>query len=145
MNSGLRFSQLSPARQALVRHCQAINHGCIEDLGVEKGDPVFDGSPAMVRDIKLEADEGPRPEVELVDFVLSGEVLRLMRQLEAMQNGTIRRIEVRGGIPRRILLATRLVHSYLFTSPSDRLRSREISRLKISLDKRSGFGYRRLG
>jgi len=34
---------------------------------------------------------------------------------------------------------------YLFTSPSDRLRSREISRLKISLDKRSGFGYRRLG
>jgi hypothetical protein len=51
--------------------------------------------------------EGPRPEIALVDFVLSDEVLRLMMQLDEMQHGTIRHVEVRGGIPRRILLATR--------------------------------------
>jgi hypothetical protein len=71
MNKTLRFSELSSARQALVRFCQAINHGSIEDLKVESGEPIFDGSPAMVRDIKLEADEGPRPEVTLTDFVLT--------------------------------------------------------------------------
>jgi hypothetical protein len=110
-----RYSQLSPSRQALIRWCQAINHGSVEDLRIEGGQPVLDGSSTLVRDIKLDADDGPRPEVALVDFVLSNEVLRLMRQLDATQNGTVRRIEVRGGIPRRISLATRFSLSTRFS------------------------------
>jgi hypothetical protein len=37
----LRLSDLSHARQALVRLCQTINHGSIEDLEVRHSEPVF--------------------------------------------------------------------------------------------------------
>ena len=104
----VRLSDLSPARQALVRLCQAINHGSIEDLEVRQSGPVFDPMPVALKDVKLDSDEGPRPELALADFVLSDEVLRLVDILDAMNCGTIRRVEVRAGIPRRILLESQV-------------------------------------
>jgi len=103
----VRFSDLSPARQALVRLCQAINHGNIENLEVKNSEPVFDPWPVTVRDVKLDSDEGPRPEISLADFVVSDEVVRMMSLLDEMMCGTIRYVEVRAGVPRRILLESR--------------------------------------
>ena len=100
----LRLSQLSPSRQALVQLCQTINHGSIEDLDVRQSEPVFDPFPVMLKDVKLDADEQRRPELDLRDFALSDEVIRLMNLLDKMESGSIRRIEVRGGLPRRILV-----------------------------------------
>ena len=104
MAEGLRFSQLSPARQNLIRLCQTINFGSIENLEVRDCEPTFDPPPVMLRDLKLDSDVGPRPELALADFVVSNEILRLMGHLNEIKLGTIRRIEVRGGLPRRILL-----------------------------------------
>ena len=104
MSKSLRFSDLSAARQALVRLCQTINHGSIEDLRVRHCEPVFDPMPVALKDVKLDSDEGPRPELALGDFVLSDEVLRLVRLLDELGCGTIHRVEVRAGIPRRIIL-----------------------------------------
>ena len=103
-NRALRFSELSNPRQKLVRLCQAINHGCIEKLEVEHAEPVFDPLPMVLKDVKLDADEGPRPELSLADFVVSDEVLRLMSRLDEMRSGVVRHLEVRAGIPRRIVL-----------------------------------------
>jgi hypothetical protein len=100
-----RLSHLSPARQALVRFCQTINHGCIESLEVRNSEPIFDPMPVMLKDVKLDSDEGARPELSLSDFVLSDEVMRLMSLLDKMKYGTLRRVEVRGGVPRRIQMA----------------------------------------
>jgi hypothetical protein len=99
-----RFSQLSASRQALVRLCQALNHGIIENLSVENSEPVCDPPPVTLKDVKLDSDEAPRPELALADFVLSAEVFRLMRRLDEMKLGTVRRVEVRGGVPRRVLV-----------------------------------------
>src|SRR4051812_25708663 len=104
MPNPLRFSDLSPTRQALVRLCQAINFGSIEALEVQNGEPVVDPPPIRVKDIKLDSDDGPRPELGLVDFVLGAEVLRLMAHLDELNSGTVRRVEVRAGVPRRIVL-----------------------------------------
>jgi hypothetical protein len=104
MSKPLRLSDLSPGRQELVRLCETINFGSIENLEVRDSEPVFDPAPLMLRDLKLDSDEGSRPELDLVDFVLSNEVLRLARHLDEMKIGTVRRVEVRGGLPRRILL-----------------------------------------
>jgi len=104
MSSSLRLSDLSSARQALVRLCQSTNRGNIEDLEVWGAEPVFDPFPVVVKDVKLDADEEPRPELALSDFVLSAEVVRLMSLLDKMECGNIRRIEVRAGIPRRMLV-----------------------------------------
>ena len=100
---GLRFSQLSVPRRALVRLCQTIDHGCIENLEVKNSEPIFDPLPVMLKDVKLDSDEGPRPELALEDFAVSDEVFRLITLLDEMKCGTIRRVEVRAGIPRRIV------------------------------------------
>jgi hypothetical protein len=100
----VRLADLSPARQALVRICQTINHGSIEDLEVRRSEPIFDPVPVVVKVVKLDVDEEPRPELALSDFVVSAEVVRLMRLLDKMDSGSIRHIEIRAGVPRRILV-----------------------------------------
>lgn len=114
--SQILFSQVSQPRQALIRLCQAINYGSIENLQVEHAEPVFDPQPAVLRNVKLDSDEEPRPEVTLTDFVLSDEVVRLISRLDEMKCGTIRHIEVRAGIPRRIVLDSRML-AHLEGSP----------------------------
>jgi hypothetical protein len=103
-----RFSKLSPARQALVRICQAVNFGEIQGVLVRDADPVFSPAPVMLVDVKLDADEGPRPERDLTDFELPDEVRRLLCRLNKIQNGMIERIEVRAGVPRRIVFKSSL-------------------------------------
>jgi hypothetical protein len=87
-----------------VRLCQTINHGVIEDLEVRKSEPVFNPFPVILKDVKLDADEQPRPEVSLSDFLVSVEVARLMSLLDGIDSGCIRRIDVRAGIPPRMLV-----------------------------------------
>jgi hypothetical protein len=104
MSIPIRFSDLSPARQTLVRLCQSINFGSIENLRVEHAEPVFDPPPLVLKDVKLDGDEGPRPESALADFVVSAEVVRLTCRLDELKSGIIRHMEVRAGVPRRVVL-----------------------------------------
>ena len=94
-------------RQALVRLCQATNYGCIQGLEVRDSDPIFSPPPLVLVDIKLDSDEGPRPEIELTDFVLGDEVRRLMNRFYELKNALIDRIEVRAGVPRRVVFESR--------------------------------------
>jgi hypothetical protein len=98
-----RFSELSGPRQALVRLCQSINHGHIEALRITDGEPTFNPSPTVLVDVKLDQDEGPRPEIELRDFELCGELLRLMSRMDQVKHGKVARLEIRGGVPRRAI------------------------------------------
>lgn len=107
MAQPLRLSDLSPARQALVRLFQTINRGTLEGLEVRQAEPVLDPLPVMVRDVKLDKMEEPRRELRLTDFMLSNEIMRLLSVLDEMHCGAIRLIEIRDGIPRRVLLASR--------------------------------------
>jgi len=99
----LRFSQLSASRQALVRLCQDINFGQIQDLHIRNSDPVWGPAPTVLSEIKLDTEDAPRPENELPDFKLSSEVKRLMSQLDQLKDGKIERIEVRAGVPKRMV------------------------------------------
>jgi len=103
-----RLSDLSAPRQALVRLCQSIDYGQILDLRVRECEPVFDSGPTLLLDIKLDTECGIRREAELADFVLCSEVCRLLDRINDLKTGRIQRIEVRAGIPRRILLEAQL-------------------------------------
>jgi hypothetical protein len=98
----LRFSELSASRQSLLRLCQSINFGCIQDLEIKDCEPVFDPPPRVLTDVKLDAVGGVRPEIQIADFVLCQEVCRLFELLNDLKNTMIDRVEVRGGIPRRV-------------------------------------------
>ena len=58
-------------------------------------------------DVKLDIDETERQESNIADFALRREVQRLMAHLQAVENGRIERIEVRAGIPRRLIIERR--------------------------------------
>jgi hypothetical protein len=108
----LQFGQLSPPRQSLIRLCQSINYGSIEDLTVRSREPVLSDSPLVLADVQLNAKDQPRPEATLSDFVLSTELVRLVSLLDQIGEGKISRIETRAGLPRRDVFA-RLVSECL--------------------------------
>lgn len=107
----LRFSQLSPPRQKLVRMCQTVNYGQIKVLPFRDGEPIYEPPPVVVFDAKLYRDDGPRRELALADFVLRDDFRRLMARLDGARNGMILRIEVQAGLPRGVVLESRLTVS----------------------------------
>jgi hypothetical protein len=61
----------------------------------------------VLADIKLDSEQRLRPEADQPDFVLCIEVVRLMALLDKIQNGKISKLEVRAGIPRRVVWENR--------------------------------------
>ncbi len=100
--TSVKFTELSPSYQVLVRLCQSIDYGQITDLHIRNGEPVFDPRPVVLLDIKLDADRNGRREADLDEFALRDEVRRLLSQIEMIGNGIVDRIEVAAGIPRRL-------------------------------------------
>jgi hypothetical protein len=90
-----------------------VNFGHILNVAIENGDPVFHPEPLVMLDVKLDADEGERQEADLPDFALRDEVRRLMARLDQLKNGRIERIEVRSGVPRRVVIERRLTEARL--------------------------------
>lgn len=104
MQQARRLTQLSAPRQALVRLLQSINFGRVEGLEIRNGEPQFNPAPAVFVEVKLDVESHPRPELDVTDFELRIEVARLVEQLEELGSGSIERIDVRYGIPRRIVM-----------------------------------------
>jgi hypothetical protein len=67
----LRFSDLSAARQALVRLCQSTNYGHIQDLEVRDREPILSNPQCVVSlEIKLDAEDRPLQTSTEPDFLL---------------------------------------------------------------------------
>jgi hypothetical protein len=64
---------------------------------------VLSPPPLVLVGVKLDADQVPRPEVDAPDFELCNEVRRLIGELQRVGSGIIEHIEVRSGVPRRIV------------------------------------------
>ena len=92
-------SSLSPARRRLLETFQKLNFGRLENLSVSGGEPDFSHPPRLVRDIKIGAQNGPRPEASSPDFLLRNEFIEFFQHLEQLGNGTVECVEVRHGLP----------------------------------------------
>ena len=101
--TALRLSQLSTPRQALVRLFQSVNYGEVQGIRVQDGEPFFNPARAVLVSVRLDQDDTPRPEINLPDFNLSAEHQRLMKEFDRVRNGIIASVEVRAGIPRRVV------------------------------------------
>lgn len=99
-----RKSNLSPSQQKLLAEMQRINFGRIEDLMVYRGEPVFDLPPRVVREVKFGSENGPRLEAAKTDFALKAQVRELLAQLEALGDGVVSTIEVKHGLPFRMVV-----------------------------------------
>jgi len=54
-------------------------------------------------DVKLDSDEQPRAEANSAEFLLRSEVIRLLSTLDQIHTGRITKLEVRAGIPKRVV------------------------------------------
>lgn len=97
-------SSLSPSRAELIEWMQNIGFGTIEHLVIREGEPILDPRPRVIRDVKFGAENGPRPELDLDDFVLKAQVVDLFAQFDSLGNGTIRCLDVKHGLPFRMQL-----------------------------------------
>ena len=100
----LTKSSLSAPQKRLLEILQKTNFGRVECLSVRNGEPVFDPAPRVVKDVKLgNSDNEARPELESIDFALKREHLDLFENLTKLGTGMIEAIEIRHGLPFRIL------------------------------------------
>jgi hypothetical protein len=99
----VRLSDLSTLRQDFVRECQRMGFGKILRLVVRDGEPMFTEQTDVLIDLKLDAEESQRAEQSLSDFTLGAEILRLFSKLDAIGDGVIEQIEIRAGLPRRMV------------------------------------------
>ena len=104
MTKPLTKSALSGARKRLLETMQRLGFGSIHSLQFEDGEPVFSPPPRVVRDIKFGGENGPRPEHASEDFPLTTQVLDLFRYLDELRDGTIELIEVKHGVPFKMLV-----------------------------------------
>jgi hypothetical protein len=95
-------TSLSPGRRRLLELMQQINFGRIDGITVRDGEPLFDSSPRIVREIKFCGENGPRAELGIDDFALKAQVVELFEHLDGLVNGKIGSIEVKYGLPFRM-------------------------------------------
>jgi hypothetical protein len=93
---------LSPSRRRLLELMQQYNFCRIENIEIRDGQPVFEPPPRVIQDIKLGAENGPRPELEKDDFLLRAPIIELFEHLNKLGDGRIALIEVKFGLPFRL-------------------------------------------
>jgi hypothetical protein len=100
----MQVSDLSPSWQRLLRLLQTVNFGRVEELEIRNGEPLFSPAPRVFLDLKLDVADGPRPESRLDTFELRRQVERFIDQASRLKDGTVERIEVRHGLPFRMVI-----------------------------------------
>ncbi len=100
----MHIDDLSPAKQRLLRLFQSINFGRVEDLEIRGGDPEFCPPPKVFVELKLDVADGARPEFSLGRFPLRNQVERFLTQLARLGDGTVEMIEIRHGLPFRMVI-----------------------------------------
>jgi hypothetical protein len=102
-------SSLSTPQKRLLEIMQKMNFGRIEGLVIRAGEPAFSPPPRIVKDVKLGApDNGARPELESADFTLKREHIELFENLRRFGDGTIESIEIKSGLPFRLMVEERM-------------------------------------
>ena len=95
---------MSPARRQLLELLQQINFGRLESLEVCDGEPVLDPRPVLVREHKFGGENGARPELTSPDFALKQQVIELFEFFDEMKDGVIDVLEVKHGLPFRMVV-----------------------------------------
>lgn len=95
-------SDLSEPRRQLLDLMRRLQFGSIEALPISNKEPELDRA-RIRRDIKLGSNTIP-PACDSEQFELKRQVVELFEQLEALGNGTVEALEVRHGLPFRLVL-----------------------------------------
>lgn len=99
------LGSLPPERRRLLRLMQQMNFGRFEELVIRDGQPVLEPPPRQVHEFKFPGDNSPRPELSADDFLLKTQVVELFQHFDQLGDGTIEVLEIKHGLPFRMLVA----------------------------------------
>jgi len=100
---------LSRPRRQLLELMQCCGFCRIENLKVRGGEPVFDRTLHVIHEIKLGVENAPRPELKKDDLQLPAQAVGFFDHLNRVGDGQIAIIEVRHGLPFRLLIERPMV------------------------------------
>lgn len=90
---------LLPSERALLDAIRRLGFGQIEFLRIHAGEPVLDPWPTVVRDLKFGVDRQEPRATSGNDFELKREVAELFEYTREVEDGEIRVLVVRHGLP----------------------------------------------
>ncbi|MBN8597243.1 MAG: hypothetical protein J0L78_06175 [Planctomycetes bacterium] len=97
------LSEASPSEQRLIELMTRVGFGRIE-CRVRSGEPVLDTAPLVVREVKLGGERLIGAGCRQPDYALKDAVLELLAELKACPDNADVTIEVRHGLPHRLLV-----------------------------------------
>jgi hypothetical protein len=100
----LRMQSMSPARRRLTDLMSEIGFGQIEGLVVQRGEPQFQPMPRVIREIKFGERETTQAGMS-ADAAPKRHVIELFAALAKVGDGIIERLEIRHGLPFRMVVA----------------------------------------
>jgi len=89
---------LSPSERGFVTVLQQLGFGHLESVKIHRGAIVLDPWPAVVQVLKFGAAES-QPPTRSADFELKKSMADLFEYIRGVDDGEIRRLEVRHGLP----------------------------------------------
>lgn len=84
---------------------QQLHFGKIEGLVIMAREPCFTPAPTVTQEIKLGAEAVERPACGRDDFPLKRHLVELFDQFDHLPDGAVVAIEVRHGLPARLIVA----------------------------------------
>lgn len=98
-------STLSAPRQKLLEIMQQLYFGKIEDLAIVGSEPLFSPAPRITQEIKLGAADTERSAQRNDDFALKRHLTELFDHFDRLPDEAVVTIEVRHGLPARLIVA----------------------------------------
>lgn len=100
-----RYGDLAPPARQLLGLMRQIRYGSIEQLHVRDGKPTFNPPPRVIREFKLGSPPIPQSTDQASDFLLKSQCVELFDLLAQLPDGVVSTIDVRAGLPFRLILA----------------------------------------
>jgi hypothetical protein len=87
------------AERELIRLIRQTQFGCISNIKLSAGQPVFDGNTSVSIEFKLSGLEPTKEVLSEQDYLNRPQVRTLFERFRTLGNGTIECIDVRDGLP----------------------------------------------
>ncbi|MDP8239409.1 MAG: hypothetical protein P9X24_09990 [Candidatus Hatepunaea meridiana] len=104
----MRRQELSRDRRRLLDLMRDMSYGRIENLTIRAGEPVFDESLRLIREVLLGRKANGRASPPQGDFKLKAQQIEVFDCFDRLQNGFIPVLKVQDGLPFQLQLEERV-------------------------------------
>lgn len=95
------------AERELIRLIRQTQFGCVSNIKLSAGQPIFDGNTSVSIEFKLSGLEPTKEVLSEQDYLNKPQVRTLFERFRTLGNGTIECIDVRDGLPFKMTIKRR--------------------------------------